>query len=147
MNQAKELQELRQMVFGSSKGHVCHHCKSSYFSNNKLEEGVCGDNVLRENYTSNEDETRKDFTISDNASLSLRSAVTYFSRPADRDAAYSVKFNRDTKAVLKLNLVHTLIQNTDTAYAAFSADGKNVATVSEAGIMHVFDVKTGKRLR
>ena len=63
------------------------------------------------------------------------------------DATYNVEFNRDTKAVLKLNLMRMLTQNTFSTYAAFSTDGKYLATASVVGIVYIFDVTAGKRLR
>ena len=83
------------------------------------------------NHISSEDKTRKDSAISP---LALQS-----------DTAYNVKFNHDAKIVL--NLVHALtVNDTDRIYAAFNMDGNHLATVSEAGIVNIFDVKTGKRL-
>ena len=82
----------------------------------------------------------KDSTIS--GSLSLRSDMAYV---PDADATYSVEFNHNTKATM--NLVHRLPKNTHTTYAAFSRDGKYLAAVSLDGIVHIFDAKTGKRLR
>ena len=85
MNQVKELQELRQRVFGTSKDHiVCQHCKSE----------VRRDVNLRDNSGKPQRrEARKDSTISVNDSRSIRS-----------DATYAVEFNQNTKVALKLNL-------------------------------------------
>ena len=84
-----------------------------------------------------ENETRKDSTLSDDASLSMES-----------DATYKVEFNHDAEAGLKLNLVHTFTEDSfRRTFAAFSMDGKYLATVSTAGIVYIFDVETGKRLR
>ena len=157
MNQAKELQQLRQKVFTTGQRDIaCHDCKScqtiddninlspilspvspsmeSYFSVDD-EEGRHGDNVQ-------ENETRKDST-----NLSLRSDMTYFAHPDDPSVTYRVEFNHDTKVALKLNQVHTLTRNTSRTCAAFSPDGKYLATASEDGTVHIFDSKTGKRLR
>ena len=155
MNQAKELQELRQTVFGAGKYHfVCQDCKSGQITDNVLspilspvspstesyfsvdeEEGSRGDNVQ-------ESETKKE-----SSNLPLRSDITYFPHPDDRGIPYRVEFNHDTKVALKLNLVHTLTQNASRTYAAFSPDGKYLASASREGEVHIFDTKTGKRLR
>ena len=89
-------------------------------------------------YTSNENETRNDFTTGD-FSLSLHSDVTY-----DPHANHNVESNRDMKVML--NLVHTFTQDAD-CYAAFSSDGEYLATVSEIGAVQIFDVMSDKRLR
>ena len=153
MNQAKELQELRQTVLVASKSHIiCQHCKSSkttdnvlspilslvspstesYFSVNE-EEGIRGDNVQ-------ENEIREDSTIHGN--LSLPSDVS-----DDPGVTYRAESNHDTKVALKLSQVHTLTQNISPTYAAFSPDGKYLATASEDGRVRIFDAKTGSRLR
>ena len=154
-NQAKELQELRRKIFAASEDHiVCQHCKSCQTTNDSIspilspnesrfsvdEEGGRGDNLQ-------ENETRKDPTIPGN--LSLRSDITYFPQPRADDSGviYNVEFNHDTTVALKLNLAHALTQNASRTYAAFSPDSKYLATVSEAGIVHIFDAKTGSRLR
>ena len=146
-NLAKELQEFRQTAF-------CQRCKccrttvpSSGESCFSMEEKGGHDANLRGIYTSKENETKKYSTISGNAPLYPPSDAMHFARPGD--GTYNVEFNHDTKVALELNLVHTLAQNTDTVtYAAFSMDGKYLATVSFAGgRVHVFDVKTGKKLR
>ena len=152
MNQAKELQELRQKVFIVGQRQIVYHdCKScqtadnvlspvlspvststkSYFS---VEEGIRGDNVQ-------ENETRKDST-----NLSPPSD-TFFPHPDDPGVTYRVESNHDTKVALKLNQVHTLTRNTSRTYAAFSPDGKYLATASQDGRVNIFDAKTGKRLR
>ena len=155
MNQAKELQELRQKVFTADQRQiVCHDCKSSQTTDNVLspilspvspstepyssvdeEEGSRADNVQ-------ENETKKEST-----NLSLRSDITYFPQPDDPGVTYHVESNLDTKVALKLSQVHTLTQRTSRTYAAFSSDGKYLATASEDGTVHIFEAKTGKRLR
>ena len=152
MNQAKELQELRQTVFTTSKNQiVCQHCKSykttvdnlppilspvspseSYFSVDE-EGGSCDDNIQ-------ENETTKDST--------KRSDQTYFPHPDDPDVTFNVESNHNTKVALKLNQVHTLSQMASRTYAVFSPDGKYLATASmNDGTVQIFDAKTGKRLR
>lgn len=117
----------------------------SYFSID--EDGGIYDANLRENYTSNENDAREEFTMSRNTSQSPRSDVSYFPKqPYDSDATYSVDFNHDTKVALKLNLVH-ILSSTGETHVAFSVDGKYLATASEDGILHIFDGKTGKSLR
>ena len=145
-NQAKELQELRKIVFGATKSNiVCERfgttndkpsivSQTPVSSSSSIDEGG-GDN-LRESNTANENETKKDPSISGNASLS-----------DDPDATYNVELNHATKVALKLNLVHTLSQHTFPTYVAFNMDGKYLATASGAGVVHIFDVTTGKKLR
>ena len=178
-NQAKELQELRKMVAGSTSKGICQLCKSSgttgenlspilspasssdesYFSigedgtlsdqpydwrEDERNQGGRSDN-LGESYTSDEDEIQNNSTIPGNTSLSLQSNLSPVAQP-EADYTWKVEFNPDTKVALKLNLVHTLTQNAIRTYAAFSMDGKYLATVSETGVVSIFDVKTGKRL-
>ena len=174
-NQAIELGELRRIIFADSKGPVvCQHCKSyrttndnlsptlspvsssseSYFSTHEEESTSVDDrpynpredngNNVRENYTPNEDEIRNDST---NPSISLQSNVSPVIQPEGPDPTWNVEFNSDTKVALEMNLVHTLFLNTVETYAAFSIDGKYLATVSATGAVHIFDVKTGKRIR
>ena len=155
MSQAKELQELRQTALGAGKSHiVCQHCKSCQIADNVLssilspvspstesyfsvdeEEGSRGDNVQ-------ESETKKEST-----NLPLQSDITYFPQPDDPDVTYRVESNHDTKVALKLSQVHTLTQNNSRTYAAFSSDGKYLATASDDGTVRIFDAMTGKRLR
>jgi len=166
MKQLKELQEFRQTsIIGNSEGRrVGQHCKScgafddnlspasssseSYFSIHEEEpasdrpypgqdEGGCGDN-LWQNYTPNE--------ISVNSSLALQSKVSPIAQPDNPDSTWNVEFNPDTKVALELNPVHIFTQNTTRTYAAFSMDGKYLATVSETGTVHIFDAMTGQRI-
>ena len=83
--------------------------------------GDHGDN-RRENFVSHEGEIREDSTVSGN--------VTSVAQPEDTDSTWKVEFNRDTNLALKLDLVHTLTPTTIRTYAAFSMDGKYLATVS-----------------
>ena len=151
MNQAKELQELRQKVFTAGQRQiVCQNCKSckttdenlspilspvspsteSYFSVNE-EEGSRGDNLQ-------DNETREDST-----NLSLLSDVS-----DNPGATYRVESNHDTKVALKLCQVHTLTKSDSITHAVFSPDGKYLAAASmNDGTVHIFDAKTGKRLR
>ena len=107
------------------------------------EESRRGENVLT-TYSYNRNDTRKDSTISGNTFLAPPPDIM-FPQPHEPHGTYNVEFNHDTKVALKL--MHTLTQNTDTTYAAFSMDGNYLATVSQTGILHTFDVKTGKGLR
>ena len=168
---SEELQELRQTVFASnSKGRiVCRSCgtsnddlspilspvspcSESYFSIHEESAGSDllhnwrqdGRNQLREIYASHEDEKQNGSTIPGNSSRSsLQSNISSVIQPT---STWHVEFNPATKVALKLNLVHTLTQNTVRTYAAFSIDGKYLATVSSAGVVHIFDVETGKRI-
>ena len=79
-----------------------------------------------------------------NDTISGNTSVT---RSDDPDAVYNVEFNPETKVPLMLNLEHSLTKIAVRTYAAFSMDGKYLATVSEPGIVQIFDVKTGKCLR
>ena len=127
MNQAKELQELRQRVGTSTVDTGCKHCK-----------GEGGHNAnLPENDTSNEDGARKEPPISGNNPRSLRSRS---------EATYNVEFKNDTKVALKLRLAYSLTQKPAKTYAAFSMDGKYLATACEDRV-YFFDVETCKRLR
>ena len=78
----------------------------------------------------------------------MQSDVQCFPQSDDPNDTYNVEFSHDTKVALKLNLIHTLTQNTSPTFAAFSMDSKHLVTVSaDGGIVHIFDAKTGKRLR
>ena len=101
--------------------------------------GGHGDNQ-GESYTSDEGEIPNDSTIPGN---NLQSNVSPVKQPEDPDSTWKVKFNPDAKVALKLNLVRTVTQNTARTYAAFSMDGKYLATISETGVVHIFDMKTG----
>ena len=164
----KELQELRQSINGTSEGShiVCQHCKSrqtiddslspilspvsssseSYFS--ALEEESASDRL----YNSRQDEggyDDKPQNYTPNVSSLSQSKVSLVAQPDNPDSTWNVEYNPDTKVALDLNPVYTLTQNTTSTYAAFSMDGKYLATLSESGTVHifVFDVMTGKRIR
>ena len=155
MNQAKELQELRQKVFTAGQRQiVCHDCKSSKTTDNVLSPIPSPVSPSTESYFSfDEEEGSRGDNLQDNetrnasTNLSLPSDITYFPHPDDRGVTYRVESNHDTKVALKLSQVHTLTQNTSPTYAAFSPDGKYLATASEDGRVRIFDAKTGKRLR
>ena len=81
----------------------------------------------------------------EDASPPLQSGV-----PSNQDATYNLGYNveytRGTNA-LALNLVHTSTQSAaSTLSASLSMDGKYLATVSDFGMVQIFDVKSGKRL-
>ena len=83
--------------------------------------------------------------VEEDTSPSLQSAV-----PSNPDASYNVGYNveyiHDTNA-LELNLVHTSTQSAaPTLSASLSMDGKYLATISELGMVQMFDVKSGKSL-
>ena len=159
-NLAKELQELRRTVVGTGKGSiVCQHCKSCVTTNDNLSpvssssefyssiDEEAGGN-LWENDISNDDKIRKDSTISGNHFLRMQTDVSpVIQRAKHPGSTWKVEFNPDTKIALKLNLVHAMSQRAVKTYAAFSMDGKYLAAVSEIGIIHIYDVKTGKRIR
>ena len=154
MNQAKELQELRQTVFSATKSQiVCQNCKSSKTTDNVPTPILSPVSPSTESYFSvNEEEGSRGDNLQDNetrnvtTNLSLPSDITYFPHPDDRGVTYRVESNHDTKVALKLCQVHTLTKSDSITYAVFSPDGKYLAGASD-GAMHIFDAKTGKRLR
>ena len=77
----------------------------------------------------------------------MRPDKTYFPQPDDPGVTYHVESNLDSKVALKLSLVHTLTQNASRTSAAFSPDGKYLATASREGEVQIFDAKTDKRIR
>lgn len=81
-------------------------------------------------YTLQENEISKHSAITANTSLSQQSDVTPVTQPQGLDSAWKVEFNPDTRTALKLNLVHTVTQNTIRTYAVLSMDGEYLATVS-----------------
>ena len=100
-----------------------------------------------DNDTSKEDkdETRNDDpTPSGNTSESLSLQSGEPSSVTQSDTTY---YDVDPDTTVALNLVHKLTHTPGKTYAAFSPDGKYLATVSRAGVVHVFDVKTGKTIR
>lgn len=90
--------------------------------------------------------SENEIRISGNPSLSLQSDVLSGTQ-LPSESTWNVEFNPDTEVALSVNLAHALTKNTAETYAAFSVDGKYLATVSENGVVQIFDVKTGKKLR
>lgn len=141
-NLAKELEELRQRVFGTSRGRiVCQRCRTT---DDNLSPIVSPLSSSSESY----------FSFGEDGSVSDQSQKETDPDPDadglqenDGNTAYSVEFNPHTKVTLRLSLERQLTQNGDRTYAAFNMDGKYLATVSDAGRVQIFDVKTAKRLR
>ena len=156
MNQAKELQELRQTVFTTSKNQiVCQHCKSYKTTVDNLSPILSPVSPSTESYFSADEEgsrcdnIQENETKDDSTNLSLRSDVMCFPQPDDPGVRYRVESNHDTKIALKLSQVHTSTQSTSQSrtYAAVSPDGKYLATAqSGSGTVQIFDPKTSKRL-
>ena len=153
-NQARELQHLRQTVLGTSIS--CQHCKSRGTTDDNPSPVVSPISSSSESYASflddgsapdqQQEESDQSEGLQENETRNY-SGNTHVTRHDDADTTFKVEFNPDTKVALKLNLEHSLTKNAVWTYVAFSMDGKYLATVSEPGIMQIFDVKTGKCLR
>ena len=114
------------VVGGTSTRHVaCEHCSS---------DDIFPTESSSESYIS---------IVEEVPSLSIQSGG-----PSDPDATYNIEYNHDTKVALEFNPVHTLSQKLTRSIllASLSKDGKYLATVSETGIVQIFDVGSAKRL-
>lgn len=133
MNLAKELQELRKTVVAGTSQGACEHCQFSLIADDDYSPTVSSSS---ESY----------FSIDklEDTSLSLQLDIQSDPDATDRN----VEYNHETKIAREPKLVHTLSQiATPTLAASFSMDGKYLATVSQTGIVQIFDMETAKRLR
>jgi len=90
-----------------------------------------------------QNETSEGRTVTGTISLSPESNSTS-TKP--EYSPWDIESNNDTTAALHLNLVQKWTEKGIT-YLTFSMDGKYLATASSFGIISIFDLKTGKRIR